>query len=98
MKCKSVGGSLVHLAQQETPLTRDLARFRALERCIVSHCTNLPAEEAEDVAADLAVALFPGYPAEAGTPPLTLNSSVLVLNRWARNGASMEEYVRALKH
>ena len=73
----------MHLAQQEVPLTRDLGRFRALERCIVSHCTNLPAEEAEDRAADLAVALFPGYPGEAGTPPLTLNSSVLVLNRWA---------------
>jgi endoribonuclease Dicer len=82
VKCKSVGGSLVHLATLEAPLTRDLQRFRALERCIVAHCTNLPAEESEDIAADRAVGLLPGFPAGAAPPPLTLNTSVLVLNRY----------------
>ena len=81
VKCKSGGGSLVHLARQREGLGRDLEKWRALERCLTTHCSNLPAEEAEDQQADQLVELLPGYPAGVEPAPLTLNTSVLVLNR-----------------
>ena len=82
VKCKSVGGSLVHLATREDSLRRDLQRFRRLERCVVAHCTNLPAEEEEDRAADKALSLLPPFPPTSTTRPLSLNTSILILNRY----------------
>merc|ERR1719470_314543 len=82
VKCKSVGGSLIHLSSQSDHLLSELERFRCLERTLVTHCTNQAADSQEDRDADQLVSLAPGYPLSTPSPPLTLSSAVLVLNRY----------------
>eukprot|EP00090_Calanus_glacialis_P013551 TRINITY_DN22218_c0_g1_i1.p1 TRINITY_DN22218_c0_g1~~TRINITY_DN22218_c0_g1_i1.p1 ORF type:complete len:1958 (-),score=615.01 TRINITY_DN22218_c0_g1_i1:364-6237(-) len=82
VKCKSVGGSLIHLSSESDNLLSELERFRCLERTVVTHCTNQAADSQEDLDADQLVSLAPGYPLAVSSPPLTLSTSVLVLNRY----------------
>merc|ERR1719242_472398 len=82
VKCKSVGGSLVHLSHSPGELLADLRRYKCLERSLLSHCTNQAAPAEEDLAADQSVGLCPAYPPEAAAPPLTLSTAVLILNRY----------------
>jgi len=82
VKCKSVGGSLIHLSNNPQSLLSDLKRFRCLERTVVVNCTNQAADDEEDSAADQLVSLVPGYPPNTDQPPLTLSTSILVLNRY----------------
>jgi len=82
VKCKSVGGSLIHLSNNCEQLISELRRFRCLEKTIIKHCTNQAADTQEDYDADQLVSLAPGYPSPTPSAPLTLSTAVLVLNRY----------------
>jgi len=82
VKCKSVGGSLIHLSSIPDNLLSEIRRFRCLEKTVVTHCTNQAAASQDDIDADQLVSLAPGYPPSVSPSPLTLSTSVLVLNRY----------------
>ena len=84
VKCKSVGGSLVHLSSDTEQLLADLRRYKCLESSLLAQCTNQASKPQEDAEADSLVHLCPGYPSGDGgqQPPLSLSNAILVLNRY----------------
>ena len=76
VKCKSVGGSLIHLSQDTSQLLSELKRYKCLETSLLTQCTNQASEPSEDIEADSLVHLCPGY------LNLTLSNAILILNRY----------------
>ena len=82
VKCKSMGGSLIHMSCDSPKLEADLKRYKCLEASLLSHCTNQASVPQEDLEADSLVHLVPGYPPTSNPVPLTLSNSILILNRY----------------